>query len=56
VLVVRRIDVTRLNFRGMSVAIVGGTGGIGRAISRFLAARGEQRGRAMGEGSCVCSS
>jgi NAD(P)-dependent dehydrogenase (short-subunit alcohol dehydrogenase family) len=34
------IDVSALDLKGMKVAIVGGTGGIGRAFSRFMAARG----------------
>jgi NAD(P)-dependent dehydrogenase (short-subunit alcohol dehydrogenase family) len=36
----RRVDVRSLDLKGMKVAIVGGTGGIGRAFSRFLASRG----------------
>jgi len=36
----RRVDARRLDLKGMKVAIVGGTGGIGRAFSRFLASRG----------------
>ena len=35
-----RIAPSRLDFKGMRIAIVGGTGGIGRALSRFMAARG----------------
>lgn len=35
-----RVDPRGLDLTGMKVAIVGGTGGIGRAISRFLASRG----------------
>ena len=35
----RRADPTALDLTGRKVAIVGGTGGIGRAISRFMAAR-----------------
>src|SRR4029077_19249699 len=34
------IDPARLDLRGIKVAIVGGTGGIGRALSRFMASRG----------------
>ncbi len=36
----RRVDPSRLDLKGMKVAIVGGTGGIGRALSRFMASRG----------------
>jgi NAD(P)-dependent dehydrogenase (short-subunit alcohol dehydrogenase family) len=36
----RRIDPASLDLQGMKVAIVGGTGGIGRALSRFMASRG----------------
>jgi NAD(P)-dependent dehydrogenase (short-subunit alcohol dehydrogenase family) len=36
----RRVDVRSLDLKGMKIAIVGGTGGIGRAFSRFLASRG----------------
>ncbi|WP_233809620.1 SDR family NAD(P)-dependent oxidoreductase [Paraburkholderia sp. HP33-1] len=36
----RRVDATDLDLTGFQVAIVGGTGGIGRALSRFLASRG----------------
>lgn len=36
----RRVDSASLNLKGMKVAIVGGTGGIGRALSRFMASRG----------------
>src|SRR5437867_1471312 len=35
-----RVDAMSLDLRGMKVAIVGGTGGIGRAFSRFMASRG----------------
>src|SRR4051812_20451725 len=35
-----RVDPSRLDLTGTKVAIVGGTGGIGRALSRFLASRG----------------
>jgi hypothetical protein len=35
-----RVDASTFNLKGMKVAIVGGTGGIGRAFSRFMAARG----------------
>ena len=36
----RRIDPASLDLHGMKVAIVGGTGGIGRAFGRFMASRG----------------
>jgi NAD(P)-dependent dehydrogenase (short-subunit alcohol dehydrogenase family) len=36
----RRVDAASLDLKGMKVAIVGGTGGIGRALSRFMASRG----------------
>lgn len=36
----RRVDGANLDLKGMKVAIVGGTGGIGRALSRFMASRG----------------
>ena len=36
----RRVDPVRLDLGGMKVAIIGGTGGLGRALSRFLASRG----------------
>ena len=36
----RRIDATSLDLSGLKVAIVGGTGGIGRALARFMASRG----------------
>jgi NAD(P)-dependent dehydrogenase (short-subunit alcohol dehydrogenase family) len=36
----RRVDYMRLDLTGKRVAIVGGTGGIGRAFSRFMASRG----------------
>ena len=36
----RRIDPASLDLEGLKVAIVGGTGGIGRALSRFMASRG----------------
>ena len=36
----RRVDPATLDLQGIKVAIVGGTGGIGRALSRFMAARG----------------
>ena len=39
-LVWRRVDPKSLDLTGKQVAVVGGTGGIGRAVSRFLAARG----------------
>ena len=35
-----RVDATSLDLKGMKVAIIGGTGGIGRALSRFMASRG----------------
>jgi NAD(P)-dependent dehydrogenase (short-subunit alcohol dehydrogenase family) len=35
----RRVDPQSLDLKGTKVAVVGGTGGIGRAISRFLASR-----------------
>jgi NAD(P)-dependent dehydrogenase (short-subunit alcohol dehydrogenase family) len=36
----RRGDAQIIDLKGMKIAIVGGTGGIGRAFSRFLASRG----------------
>jgi NAD(P)-dependent dehydrogenase (short-subunit alcohol dehydrogenase family) len=36
----RRVDPASLDLTGMRVAVVGGTGGIGRALSRFMASRG----------------
>jgi predicted amino acid dehydrogenase len=36
----RRVDTASLDLKEMKVAIVGGTGGIGRAFSRFMACRG----------------
>ena len=36
----RRVESRSLDLKGMRVAIVGGTGGIGRALSRFLVSRG----------------
>src|SRR5260370_37927531 len=36
----RRVDARSLDIKGMKVAIVGGTGGIGRALCRFLVSRG----------------
>jgi NAD(P)-dependent dehydrogenase (short-subunit alcohol dehydrogenase family) len=36
----RRVDPASLDLRGMKVAIVGGTGGIGQALSRFMASKG----------------
>ena len=36
----RRVDPSTLDLKGLKVAIVGGTGGIGRALSRFMASRG----------------
>lgn len=35
-----RVDPSSLDLEGLKVAVVGGTGGLGRAISRLLAARG----------------
>jgi NAD(P)-dependent dehydrogenase (short-subunit alcohol dehydrogenase family) len=35
-----RVDPSRVDLTGMNVAIVGGTGGLGRALSRFMASRG----------------
>lgn len=35
-----RADAARLDLKGLKVAVIGGTGGIGRAFSRFLASRG----------------
>lgn len=39
-LVWRRVEAKNLDLKGMKIAIVGGTGGIGRALSRFMASRG----------------
>jgi NAD(P)-dependent dehydrogenase (short-subunit alcohol dehydrogenase family) len=36
----QRVDVASLDLKGWKIAVVGGTGGIGRAISRVLASRG----------------
>ena len=36
----RRVEPASLDLQGLKVAIVGGTGGIGRALSRFMASRG----------------
>ena len=36
----RRIDPASLDLNGLKVAVVGGTGGIGRALSRVMASRG----------------
>lgn len=36
----RRVDVATLDLSGLRVAVVGGTGGLGRAITRVLASRG----------------
>ena len=36
----RGVDARSLDLKGMKVAIVGGTGGIGRALCRFLVSRG----------------
>ncbi len=36
----RRVDPQDLDLKGIRVSVVGGTGGIGRAISRFLASHG----------------
>jgi NAD(P)-dependent dehydrogenase (short-subunit alcohol dehydrogenase family) len=35
-----RVDAATLDLKGMTVAIVGGTGGLGRALSRLMASRG----------------
>lgn len=37
-----RPDPASLDLNGLHVAVIGGTGGIGRALSRFLASRGAQ--------------
>ncbi|MDY7229593.1 SDR family NAD(P)-dependent oxidoreductase [Hyalangium rubrum] len=39
-LVWRRVDAAGLDLKGLKVAVVGGTGGLGRAISHLLASRG----------------
>jgi NAD(P)-dependent dehydrogenase (short-subunit alcohol dehydrogenase family) len=39
-LVWRRVDAASLDLQGWKVAVIGGTGGLGRAISRLLASRG----------------
>ena len=36
----RRVDTASFDLKEMKVAIVGGTGGIGRAFSRLMASRG----------------
>ena len=36
----RRVDATSLDLKGTKVAIGGGTGGIGRALGRFISSRG----------------
>ncbi len=36
----RRVDAASIDLTGKKVAIVGGTGGLGRALSRFMASRG----------------
>lgn len=36
----RRVEASSLDLRGLNAAVVGGTGGLGRAISRALASRG----------------
>jgi NAD(P)-dependent dehydrogenase (short-subunit alcohol dehydrogenase family) len=36
----RHVDESKLDLKGMKVAVIGGTGGIGRAFSRKLASRG----------------
>ena len=36
----RRVEPSSVDLEGMKIAIVGGTGGIGRALARFMAARG----------------
>lgn len=38
----RQVDASSLDLKGMKVAIVGGTGGIGQAFSRFMASHGAQ--------------
>ena len=35
-----RVDASALDLKGINMAIVGGTGGIGRALGRFMASRG----------------
>ena len=35
-----RVDASNLDLKGITVAIVGGTGGLGRALSRLMASRG----------------
>lgn len=35
-----RVDASSLDLKGIKVAIVGGTGGLGRAVSRLMASRG----------------
>jgi len=35
-----RVDPQALNLKGLKVAIIGGTGGIGRGLDRFMASRG----------------
>jgi NAD(P)-dependent dehydrogenase (short-subunit alcohol dehydrogenase family) len=35
-----RVDASALDLKGINAAIIGGTGGIGRAFSRFMASRG----------------
>lgn len=35
-----RVDAASLDLAGLSAAVTGGTGGLGRAIGRLLAARG----------------
>lgn len=35
-----RVDPQVLNLKGLKVVIIGGTGGIGRGLSRFMASRG----------------
>src|SRR5438874_2418918 len=36
----QRVDPSSLDLKGAKIAVVGGTGGLGRALSRFFASRG----------------